>query len=204
MPLNPINIPSDELKNIAYPPGAESLIDHANERIETFMLANSVTENFVPCDFHLVAQALVWIEQNHLLAGDRFCEWGSGLGVVALLASLQGMESVGIEIESNLVEQASILADELELSTEFHCGSFIPRNIPGILELSAGYERVETHEDDVYDDVGLSLGDFDLFFAFPWPGDELFFESIFEAKAADNALLLTYRGHNGMHVCRKT
>jgi hypothetical protein len=204
MTLQSIEIP-DEINQLEYKPGAERLIDLANERIESFLLANdTVTENFVPCDFHLFDQALTWIEQNHLLAGGRFCEFGSGFGVVALLASLHGMESVGIEIESNLVEQSSILADELELPTRFYCGSFIPRDVDGILELSREAERVETHEGDVYEEIGLGLDDFDLFFVFPWPGTEHFFEAVFESCAADNALLLSYRGRNGMHLIRKT
>ena len=203
MTLQPIEIP-DDIKNFAHTPEAEKFIDSANERIESFMLANSVTDNFVPCDFHLLDQSLTWIMQNHLLAGNRFCEFGSGFGVAASLCSLHGMESIGIEIEADLVQQASELAEAFNLSAKFYCGSFIPRNIAGILDLAADIERVETHEDDVYEETGLDIDEFDLFFAFPWPGDEHFFESVFEAKAANNALLLTYRGRNGMHLTRKS
>jgi hypothetical protein len=169
------------------------------------MLADDlVTENFVPCDFHLLDQAITWIEQNHLLTGNRFCELGSGFGVAALLASLRGMESIGIEIESSLVEQSTSLAEELGLSAKFYCGSFVPRDITGILEIARDVEHVETHEGEVYEEIGLGLDDYDLFFAFPWPGEEQFFEAVFQAGAAVNSLLLSYRGRNGMHLLRKT
>lgn len=203
MTLQSIEIP-DNIKRLPHSSAATSLIDLANERIEAFMLANeSVTKNFVPCDFHLLDQALIWIEQNHLLTGRRFCELGSGFGVAALLASLHGMESIGIEIESNLVEQASNLADEAELAATFYCGSFVPRDIAEILELGRDVEHVETHEGEVYEEIGLELDDFDLFFAFPWPGEQHFFEAVFEAGAASNSLLLTYRGRDGMDLVRK-
>jgi len=203
MTLQTIVIP-DEIKQLEHSSAAARLIDLANDRIESFMLANdSVSDNFVPCDFHLLDQALTWIEQNHLLTGNRFCEFGSGFGVAALLTSLRAMESVGIEIEANLVQQASTLADDLGLSAKFFCGSFVPRDISGMLELGRDVEHVEIHEDDVYEEIGLGLDEFDLFFAFPWPGEHHFFEAVFEAGAPLNALLLSYRGRDGMHLLRK-
>jgi len=203
MTLQSIDIP-DAINQLPHAPTASRLIDLATERIEAFMLDNdSVTENFVRCDFLLLDQSLTWIEQNNLLTGRRFCELGSGFGVAALLASLHGMESVGIEIESYLVEQANDLAEETGSSAEFYCGSFVPRDIDGIVELGSEVEHVETHEGDVYEEIGLEPDDFDLFFAFPWPGEEHFFETVFESVAAVNSLLLTYRGRDGMHLLRK-
>lgn len=204
MTLSSINIP-DEINRFPHSPAAAHLIDLANDRIEAFMLADDlVIENFVACDFHLLDQAITWIEQSHLLTGNHFCEFGSGFGVAALLASLRGMDSIGIEIESSLVEQSTSLAEELGLSAKFYCGSFVPRDITGILEIARDVEHVETHEGEVYEEIGLGLDDFDLFFAFPWPGEEQFFEAVFQAGAAVNSLLLSYRGRNGMHLLRKT
>ena len=203
MSLQSINVP-DEIKRLKHSSAAARLIDTANDRIEAFVLANdSVTANFIPCDFHLLDQSITWIHENHLLTGNRFCEFGSGFGVAALLASLRGMQSVGIEIESNLVEQSSKLADHLGLPAKFYCGSFVPRDIAGLLEIGRDVEHVEVHEDEVYEEIGLGLDDFDLFFAFPWPGEHQFFEAVFEAGAAVNSLLLSYRGRDGMHLIRK-
>ena len=204
MPLQSINIP-EEIKHLPHSSDASDLIDLANDRIEAFMLADDlVIENFVPCDFHLLDQALSWIDQNHLLTGRHFCEFGSGFGVAAMLASTRGMEAVGIEIERTLVDQANRLSDELGLSSRFYCGSFVPHDISEISEISRDVEHVATIEGEVYDEIGLDLDDFDLFFAVPWPGEEHFFESVFTAGAAVNSLLLTYRGRNGMHLLRKT
>lgn len=203
MTLQSIDIP-EGIKHLPHSPAANRLINLANERIEAFLLADdSVIENFVPCDFHLLDQSLTWIEKNHLLTGSRFCELGSGFGVAALLTAIRGMESVGIEIESTLVEKSSRLADDLGLSARFYCGSFVPREISGMLELAREVEHVETHEGDVYEEIGLGLDDFDLFFAFPWPGEQQFFEAVFQAGAADGSLLLSYRGRDGMHLLRK-
>jgi hypothetical protein len=201
--LQRIDIP-DSIRRIRVSSRAASLIDEANDRIEAFMLADqTVIENFVTCDFHLLDQALEWINQNHLLAGDRFCELGSGFGVAAMLAAIREMESVGIEIESALVSQSSDLADDLENTAKFYCGSFIPRDAVSLMELAADIEHVETEEGDVYEEIGLAMDDFDLFFAFPWPGEHPFFEGVFDACAADGALLLTYRGREGMNLVRK-
>lgn len=203
MPLQPIEIP-ETIKDIAHTPQAARLIDVANERIEKFMLSEeSVSDNFVPCDFHLLDQALTWIQQNHLLTGNRFCEFGAGMGVATLLAALRDMESVGIEIESNLVDQASQLAEDLDLSAKFYCGSFVPRGTSATTDLGREVENVETIEGDIYEEIGLGLEEFDLFFAFPWPGEHHFFEAVFEAGAAAGALLLSYRGRDGMHLIRK-
>ena len=95
------------------------------------------------------------------------------------------------------------MADDLGLPAKFYCGTFVPRDISGILELAREVEHVDTHEGEVYDEIGLGLDDFDLFFAFPWPGEQHFFEAVFQAGAADNSLLLSYRGRDGMHLLRK-
>lgn len=204
MPLQEIEIP-DSIRQLAYDDGAELLIDTVNEAIESFMLADQIViENFVTCDFHLLDQSLTWIQQNHLLAGDRFCEWGAGFGVGAMLAAARGMHAVGIEIEPRLVNESTKVAQRLHNQARFFCGSLVPRDIEGIAELAAEVKNVDTEEGDIYDEIGWDIADFDLFFAFPWPGEHVFFEHVFHQAAADGALLLTYRGREGMHLVRKT
>ncbi|MDA8967683.1 hypothetical protein N9F76_00170, partial [bacterium] len=135
--------------------------------------------------------------------GNRFCELGSGFGVVALLAAQMGMEAIGIEIEQVLVNQAIDLADHLANDARFFCGSFIPHETLDALDLDRDIQNVTVEEDDVYRDVGLGMDDFDLFFAFPWPGEQIFFEQVFEKWCASGAMLLTYRGRDGMQLQRK-
>jgi hypothetical protein len=201
--LHQIAVP-ETIRELPFSQRSSQLIDTANDRIEAFMLADQrVIENFVTCDFHLVDQALSWINQNHMLTGDRFCEWGSGFGVVAMLAALRNMESVGIEIESVLVEQSAALATELDVAADFFCGSFVPRDADELSDLASEIRHVDTEPGDVYQEIELDILDFDLFFAFPWPGEHTFFEAVFQSCAADGALLLTYRGREGMHLVRK-
>jgi hypothetical protein len=185
-------------------PEADRLIGVANEQIERFMLSDQeVIENFVTCDFHLTQCALQWIRDNHLLTGERFCELGSGYGVVAMLAARMGMESIGIEIEQVLVDEANALAAQLSNDAAFHCGSFIPRETLENLDMDREIRNVTIEEDDVYREIGLAMNDFDLFFAFPWPGEQVFFERVVDKWAASGAMLLTYRGRDGMQLQRK-
>ena len=203
MPFEIIQIP-DSISTKPLSSIAEALIDHANDAIEAFMLADQeVIENFVTCDFHLVGQALDWIQQNHLTSGNRFCEWGCGVGVATMLAALKGMEAVGIEIEPSLVEQSAAVAEAKEVDAEFFCGSFVPRHSERVLSIAAEVANVVTDEGEVYEEMGLAIEDFDMFFAFPWPGEHGFFEAVFDDHAAVGSLLLTYRGREGMHLVRK-
>ena len=203
MPLAKIPVPADLNKRPFNQP-SENAIDQAHEAIERFMLADEhFFDNFVNCDFHLVDQAISWVVENHLLAGNRFLEFGSGFGAVTILASIHGMTASGIEIEQPLVDQANSLADQLQVDADFYCGSFIPRDIDGYANLAAEVQHVDTSAGDVYDQMGVNVDDFDMMFAFPWPGENGFFESVFERTAAQGALFLTYNGIEGIHLHRK-
>ncbi|MEM1067537.1 MAG: hypothetical protein AAGG48_27270 [Planctomycetota bacterium] len=162
-----------------------------------------VIENFVTSDFHLFDRAVGWILQNNLLTGNRFCEFGAGFGVCTMLAALHGMESIGVEIESSLTEHASELAETLENDAKFYCGSFVPSGLDRDLLVDGDANNADTDDDGIYDLIGLDVDDFDLIFAFPWPAEYSYFEAIFDESAADGALLLTYRGREGMHLLRK-
>ncbi len=204
MSLTQIKVP-DSIRQIENSSSARRLIDLGHDRITDFMLSSEETiENFVNCDFHLVDQGISWLQQNHLLTGNRFCELGSGFGVVTLLANDHGMEAIGIEIEPALVEQSVLLAEELDSGVDFYCGSFLPRDMEQLEELASEVEHVDTHQGDIYRQIGLAIDDFDLLFAFPWPGEYGFFESIFDACGASGALLMTYRGRDGVDVVRKS
>lgn len=69
--------------------------------------------------------------------------------------------------------------------------------------MAAEVENVVTEAGDVFDATGTSMEDYDLFFAFPWPGEVGFFEQVVDAHACDGALLLTYHGREGMRLVRK-
>jgi hypothetical protein len=176
----------------------------ASDAIEAFMLLDQgVSQRFVTSDFSLFDKTITWIEQNHLLSGHCFCEFGAGFGVCAMLAALHGMDSVGIEVEADLVEQASELAERLDNKAAFYCGSFVQRGSESFLvEVSEG-GTLNMDEQGVHEVVGRDINDFDLIFAYPWPVEYAFFESMFDEFAADGTLMLTYRGLEGMSLVRK-
>ena len=203
MTLHSIEVPA-HINSLPHTAAAVRVIESGTNKIDAYeRSAEPVIHNYVRCDFHLLDQALTWIHDNHLLTGNRFCELGSGFGIAAMLASLHGMTSLGIEIEPFLVDQSRTLAHALDLPTQFYCGSFVPRHIANILELSRDVEHVATDESDVYEEIGMELDEFDLLFAFPWPGEQHFFESVFQQCAAAGSCLLSYRGREGMHLLRK-
>ena len=93
----------------ALSPAAARLIQDASRRIDYFTRSHRPRiDNFVVCDFALADAAIDWICRERLLCGDSFCEWGSGLGVVASMAAMLGFESYGIEIDEQLCRCARL------------------------------------------------------------------------------------------------
>ena len=99
------------------PPLVRQFLDEADRRIELFQQTSRIV-GYVPSDFEGVYRLLRAILDQQLAPGTRFCEWGSGIGVIASLASTLGFDAVGIEIESDLVEASQTLADDFELDVE--------------------------------------------------------------------------------------
>ncbi len=183
---------------------AAELIAEAHQRVELFTRSHRPRiDNFVVCDFSLVDSALRWIVDQDLLCGESFCEWGSGFGVATLLAALHDLDACGVEIEQDLVTQSQQLAEDFEIEAKFACGSFIPDRGEDTIELLREIEHVETDSPSGYDELEMEIVDFDLFFAFPWPGEHHFFEAIFDRFAADGALLLTYQGIEQLRLQRR-
>src|SRR4051794_22577658 len=99
-----------EPRKIAVPPDIAALLTDAQERIDALDNTTRIEiPAFVPSNFKLVYFALAEIQERNLATGRRFMEWGSGVGVVACLASCLGYDALGIEIEPKLVA----LADEI-------------------------------------------------------------------------------------------
>jgi hypothetical protein len=182
---------------------AKQLMDEADRRIERFTREHRPPiDNFVVCDFALVDAALRWITEQNLLCGSSFCEWGSGFGVVTMLAALQEFDACGIEVEAALVRQAEQLADDFQLDARFARGSFIPDGGEDLVEFLEDIAHIETDTPSGYEDLEREIADFDLFFAFPWPGEHGYWESVFDHFAADGAMLLTYQGIEQLRLQR--
>lgn len=184
-------------------PAALRLIHEADERIDRFTRCHRPSiENFVVCDFPLVNAALRWIVEENLLCGESFCEWGSGFGVVTLLAALHQLDACGIEVEQALVRESEQLAEDLEIPARFAQGSFIPAGGIDLVKFQEDIGHIDTDSPSGYDELDLDIPDFDLFFAFPWPGEHRLWETIFDQFASDGALLLTYQGIEQLRLQR--
>jgi SAM-dependent methyltransferase len=158
---------------------------------------------FVPSDFEQVYRALEWIEASRMAAGHRFLEWGSGIGIVACLAAELGYDSIGIEIEPPLVEIAEAIAADHDIDVEFACGSYVPNGAEPFVDIAGEVTWLRTDRPDAYADLDLEPEDFDLIYAYPWPGEEQVIFDLFASCASVGALLLTFHSQDGLRLQRK-
>lgn len=158
---------------------------------------------FVPCDFELVYRALCSIQSARLATGRQFVEWGSGIGAVTCLAVLAGYNASGIEIERALVAIGEDLAIAHDIDTQFALGSFVPPGAEPQLDWTGGVTWLSTDGPDGYAELELDPDDFDVVFAYPWPGEEQVIFNLFTDCAAVGTLLLTYHGQEGLQLHRK-
>jgi len=183
-----------------------TFLKEADQRIDQFVarrLDNPVP-GFVPSDFPPVYQMLQTVKHLHLAPGNRFCEWGCGFGVIASLASMLGFEAYGIEIEDELVEAAQSLAAAFDIQVDFVRGSFIPVGGEAFTDAISDFHWLVMAGENAYDQLELEPNDFDVIFAYPWPGEEVAVISLFERYAASGAILVTYHGCEGLRVRRKS
>lgn len=185
---------------------AAALIEDAEDRVQRFIRGRAGSDpipSFVACDFVMADRALGAVTGRGLAPGPVFCEWGSGFSVVAGLAALRGLASHAIEIHRDLVDEGERLLRDHNLEVELVQGSLVPEDGDAIVDEMASQDWLKTNEHPAYDELGLDVSDFDLIFAYPWPGEEGLIDALFEAFAAEGALLLTYHGMNDVKLQRK-
>lgn len=203
MPLSRIELP-EELPPPRPVARVERLLAEADRRIEQFQASRgALLPAFVPCDFRAVWAALSWLDERRLASGAMFCEWGSGFGVVTMVASLLGFDASGLEVQRELVDEARSLAESQQIAAQFVEGSLVPEGGERLLEDVEDISHLDTSARDGYDSLGLDPDDFDVIFTYPWPGEQRFVEDLFQHYAADGALLLTYHGSEGLRLRRK-
>jgi hypothetical protein len=187
------------------PPEVASFIADARSRIDAFVESRleKPIPAFVPSDYALVYGALRYVTDEHLAAGPRFCEWGSGAGVIACLAAMLGLEACGIEFEADLVDLSNRLARDHHLKVEFCRGNLVPYGGQRIAEGVDEFEWLAVGGPDPYEQLGLEIDDFDVFFAFPWPGEVRVMERLFDRFASDGALLMTFNDVEGIRLYRR-
>lgn len=138
---------------------------------------------FVPGDYRYAFQLLQWLLRTKAAnKGATFLEWGSGQGMVTILAALLGYEAVGVEIDEALVRESRELAGRYDVRARFECGSYDPA--------ASGLEIVTAKNRAVV-------------YGYPWPGEELFFLQLFAETADSGAFLLMGLGPEDIRVYRK-
>jgi hypothetical protein len=101
------------------------------------------------------------------LPRGRFCEWGSGWGIVTGLAQTLGFQAEGVEIDQALSDASRQFLAEHGLTCPIHCADY------HLLECAA-----------------------DVYFVYCWPGQILATEEHFERTAPPGARLLIAYGQS--------
>ncbi len=193
-----------DCESVAVPSEISAWIAQARRAVEAFEDAwdRRPIEQFVAADYELIYRALESIRAEALASGRRFCEWGCGFGVVATLAAGLGWDAIGIEAEPRLLKEGQKLCAGRIPAAELVLGNFLPEDAERLADdttLPSLSHRIES----VYDSLGLEIDDFALIYAYPWPGEEYFFEDVFERYAANGALLLLFCGAYDLRLYRK-
>lgn len=156
---------------------------------------------YLPSDPSIVHAAMAYLQTDGRLRGEVFCEWGCGFGVATCIASLIGFQAYGIEIEPELADLADRLAGDLGIAVDILNTSYLPEGYEecagvggeDLLVPEATTSCGETLDSPPgYD--GLDPDDVDLFFVYPWPGQEELMMSLFTVMASEGAVLLIYLG----------
>ena len=203
MSLERIEIDFDDVE---VPADVAGFLADAKERIDTFVeyRGDRPIPGFVPSNFTSVFKALRMVTGERLANGGAFLEWGSGFGVVCALAAMQDYDAFGIEIERPLIEQAEELVEAHEIPVTFVCGNFVPPEGEALADTTGEFDWLQSGGGRAYEEMGLEVEDFDVIFAYPWPGEEEVVMNLFDAFAAPGALLLTYHGeYESIRIQRK-
>jgi len=150
----------------------------------------------VHADYRHVARALA-----HLRPGaQRFLEWGSGVGTISIMADMFGYEAFGIERDARLVTRAEALAERFESRANFAVGSYVPSDLQDDPEFQNADFLTSTEGEPAYEELGERLADFDMIYAFPWPGEEELHLEIMRRCARPGSLLLLYASTDGIRL----
>ena len=209
MPLEQLTL---RLKPDTIPQDISTMLAEADRRCDDFFDAGLGRRypRYLPSDPAVVYAAMVSLKEDGHILGEVFCEWGCGFGVATCMASLIGYEAYGIEIEPGLADLANQLADDLKITVEILCTSYLPEGYEecegvggkDLLAPEATTSRGESIDTTpIYD--GLDPHEVDLFFVYPWPGQEVLMMNLFRAVASEDAILLIYHGDGEITAYRR-
>ena len=113
-----------KLKPDEMPQNVADLFAEADRRCDEFFAAGLGRRypRYIPSDPSIVHAAMVYLKEEGFTRGNVFCEWGCGYGVATCLASLLGYEAYGIEIEPELADLGTKLAEDCAKVSGTLCG----------------------------------------------------------------------------------
>jgi len=117
--------------------------------------------DFVPSNYELVWRCLSAMPRG------RFCEWGSGLGIVAGLSEMLGFDACGIEIDAKLAHAGRRLLNDFGLNARIVTGDYL------VCDCAA-----------------------DVYFVYCWPSKIMATEARFEIGATVSSKLLICWGQS--------
>ena len=168
-------------------------IQEALEHIEVFQSHEHRVAGFEPSNYCAAAGVLRAIRQQGLNKGERFCEWGSGFGVVTCLAAMLGFDARGIEIEETLIGSAVQLAEDYGLDVQFHQGSYEADGLANRNVRNSAWSNP----------LANLLFDCDLIYIYPWPAEVALSQRLFAQFAQAGTLLVSYMGGENFRVQRR-
>lgn len=159
-----------ELKEVGLPPGTATVPERVERFIEEGLARGKAVRCFdwIPSNYRAVYATLA-----ELPAG-RFCEWGSGMGIVTGMAEMLGHQAHGIEIEEQLVAASQKLLADFGLSARIAHQSYFDPTPPA-----------------------------DLYFVYCWPGQIQSVEQHFLETAPQEAKLLILHGQEDIRCLQK-
>ncbi len=169
---------------------AEAIWDRLQDDREFF--------DYVGADFDAVFLSLKRLRNQ----ASTFLEWGSGLGVVTIMASRLGFDAYGIETEPTLVERSRQLAEVYGPEAQFVAGNFIPNQFEWNPRKGDIADRTTFEGGDAYGEMDMELRDFDLVYAYPWPEEHTLYRNIMAEFGGRNSLFLTYDIYDGVVLTR--
>ena len=153
---------------------------------------------YVSADYLSVYESLARLRGSVL----SVLEWGSGLGIVTIMASRMGFEAYGIEAEPGLLKHSEYLAQAYGPNARFAQGSFIPDDFEWKPTDGDVVYRTDVDAASAYEDLDMELQDFDLVYAYPWPEEHTLYHNVMRKFARREAMLLTYDAREGMELVR--
>ena len=185
--------------------GVENLLVESEKRIDAFFDsgANKRMPRYLPSDPMVVYRALEYVTKADLPLGRVFCEWGSGFGVATCMASLLGYEAYGIEWEESLVELSRELAEDLEIPAKVLHTSYLPEGFEtfdavGTTELIVPEYYSGTGDGGEfapsYEGMDIPTDEVDVYYVYPWPGEQGMMLQMFDVLACEGALFVIYLG----------